>query len=323
MSRTGMTRREFLRVVGTSSLALALPMSGGCPARQAFAVSFVKASDDAYALKRAIDLVGGLDFLNPGDSVLLKLALNSPKAYPATTSPLVVSELTKLLRERGAGRVLVGDRSPTWQDTMSCMENTGILDATTEARAEAVVFEDEDMVQVTPQLATHWPKGFSVPNFFSTVDHIIVLPTLRTHFIADFTMGLKSFVGAIPQNERSLMHGSPGFFKKIAEIALCTDKIRLSILDGREGFSEGGPDSGTLIAPGIMLASKNIVAADAAGLALLKNIGTTPDLMNNRVWDHPTIKRGVEVYGPSLSSETMELRSEGVDNINELLSELL
>ena len=55
--------------------------------------------------------------------------------------------------------------------------------------------------------------------------------------------------------------------------------MRLSLLDARRGFNAGGPDSGDLIEPGIMIASTNLAAADAVGLALLKAIGTTPALM--------------------------------------------
>ena len=130
--------------------------------------------------------------------------------------------------------------------------------------------------------------------------------------MAGFTMGMKIFVGAIPQSDRSLMHGSLSFPECVAEIPLCTNKIRLSLLDARQGFNSGGPDSGNLITPGIVIASKDLVAADAVGLALLKTIGTTPKLTSTSVWNHRTIKRGVKALSPSLSFETIELLSEGV-----------
>ena len=317
------TRREFLRIVGSSSLFMTLPLSGGCLDVRDYAVSMVKDGDDAYSIRRALDLIGGLDFLRPGDSVLLKLALNSPNSFPATTSPEMVTEVIKLLKEGGAGDILVGDKSPVWRDTMDCMEKTGIYQAAVDGGAKAVEFKDDDMVHVKPEQALHWPGGFFIPTLFDQVDHIIVLPTLRTHLMAGFTMGLKIFVGAIPQDDRSFMHRSPGFFPGIAELALCTDKIRLSILDARQGFSEDGPDSGTLIAPGIVIASKNIVAADAVGIALLKAVGTTFALMATRVWDHPTIKRGVEVLSPSLAPETIDIRGEGIDSMEEIRGQLL
>jgi uncharacterized protein (DUF362 family) len=234
----------------------------------------------------------------------------------------MVSELIALLKEKGAGDIFVGDRSPRDLDTMYCMQETGIYQAAIDGGAEVVVFEDDDMVHVEPELAIHWPAGFSIPNLFNQVDHIITLPRLSTHAMTGFSMSLKNFVGVIPPDERWEMHLSYGMssagLRCLAEIALCTDKIRLSILDARQGFSKGGPNEGTLITPGIIIASKDIVAADAVGLALLKTIGTTLRLMIRGVWENPIIKRGVEVYSPSLSFETLELLSEGIDNIEEI-----
>jgi uncharacterized protein (DUF362 family) len=317
-------RRAFLKLLGYSSLVYSLPIQQGCKdkIKTPIPVSLVKDSDDAYAIRRAIELVNGLDFLKHGDSVLLKLALNSSNSFPATTSPYMISQIVTLLRERGAGDVFVGDKSPTWQDTTHCMETTGIYQAAQDAGAELVVFEDSDMLHVQPEKAVCWPQGFSMPKIFNQVDHIIVLPTLRTHQMAGFTMGMKIFVGALLQDDRFLMHKSLQFLESIAEIALCTDKIRLSILDARQGFNSEGPDSGNLIKPGIVMASKDLVAADAVGVALLKAIGTTAGLMNISIWNHPTIRRGILVHSPELSPDTLKLLSEGVDSIDDIKEQL-
>jgi len=174
------------------------------------------------------------------------------------------------------------------------------------------------MLHVQPAAANFWPRGFSMPKLFTEVDHIIALPTLRTHQLAGFTMGMKIFVGAIPQDDRGVMHSSLQFHKAIAEIALCTDKIRMSVLDARQGFNSGGPDSGNLIAPGIVIASTDLVAADAVGLALLKASGA----FVTGVWNHPTIRRGVEVHSPLLSAATLNLIAEGVDGLDAIKAQL-
>ena len=326
MSRNIITRREFLKTISISPFLVSLSMSQGCFLQEPVKVSLVKNASDSYALKRALELIAGLDFINIGDSVLLKIALNSSNPFPATTSPSMISELIVLLKDKGAGDILVGDRSAYGRDTMYCMEETGIYQAAIDSGAEVVVFEDSDTVHVKPSGAIHWPEGFSIPRLFNQVDHIIALPRLSTHAMAGFTMGLKIFVGAIPPDERLQMHTSHGlssaFLKCLAEIALCSDKIRLCILDARQGFSRGGPDEGTVVSPGIVLASKSLVGVDAVGLALLKTIGTTSQLMNMRVWDHPTIARGVEIFAPYLTSATMDLLSEGIDNMDAINEQL-
>src|SRR4029077_17207786 len=63
----------------------------------------------AAAVRAAIELSGGIGWLKPGDSVLVKLAHNSPNAYPATSSPVACAEIVKLLLEAGAGKVYVAD----------------------------------------------------------------------------------------------------------------------------------------------------------------------------------------------------------------------
>ena len=63
------------------------------------------------ALVEALEPVGGLDFVKPGMRVGVKANLVSfmkPEAG-ATTHPVLLAELTKLLRERGAASVVIGD----------------------------------------------------------------------------------------------------------------------------------------------------------------------------------------------------------------------
>ncbi|MCP4714538.1 MAG: DUF362 domain-containing protein [Deltaproteobacteria bacterium] len=320
-------RREFLKLIGSAPLlaplAAAFPGCIPAPAGPPRTVALVKHNDDASALRQAVELAGGLDFLAPGDSVLLKIALNSCNSFPATTSPETITHLIGLLKEKGAGDIYVGDKSPTWQDTRACLKETGIADAVDAAGAELAVFEDDDMVPVQPADARFWPKGFSMPGIFNTVNHIIVLPTLRTHALADFTMGIKIMVGAIPQKDRFRMHSSAAFLQAIAEIMLCTDKLRLSVLDARQGFNRDGPDDGNLITPNIMIASHDIVAADIVGVALLQTTDTTPKLKKTSVWHHPTIRHGIRVKSPGLGTSTLNIAAEGTDIIEEIQNKLI
>ena len=181
MSSNTVTRREFLQKVSLSPLLLSLSLNPGCFLQQPVTVSLVKDTDDSYAIQRALELIGGLDFLHIGDSVLLKLALNSANPFPATTSPVLLSELITLLKDHGAGDIVVGDRSAYGRDTMYCLQETGIYQAAVDSGAEVVVFDENDTVRVKPERAIHWPDGFSVPRLFNQVDHIIALPRLSTH----------------------------------------------------------------------------------------------------------------------------------------------
>ena len=347
MNGRSMSRRLFLRLLGSSSFSLAVPVVGAtghllsgctppiCGEDPGFPgdgscgpvpISLVSDPDPAVMIERAVELVGGLDFLSPGETVLIKPVVNSANPFPATTSPFLLGKVIELLEARGAGRVILGERAPVWRDTLGNLRETGLYQAARDGglgEEDIVVFEDDDFVPVNPPLAVNWGGGFSRPAVFDEVDHIVLLPTIRTHAITEITMGMKSLVGAIPPSDRDRMHLSLNILPKIAELQTCTEKIRLSILDARQGFSDGGPDEGTLITPGMVIAGTNVTAVDAVGLALLRHLGTTPMLMLTKVWSFLMIARGVAVDADLRSASGMDFLAEGIDCIDSITCQLV
>jgi uncharacterized protein (DUF362 family) len=71
--------------------------------------SYVSEGDRAAAVRRAVELAGGMSWLKPGDRVLIKPAHNSPHAYPFTASPVACAELVRMCLEAGAKQVVVAD----------------------------------------------------------------------------------------------------------------------------------------------------------------------------------------------------------------------
>ena len=69
----------------------------------------------------------------------------------------------------------------------------------------------------------------------------------------------------------------------------------LAVMDATEGFSKGGPEQGTRIAPNVILASTDRVALDAAGIALLRLYGSTPAVMRGRIFEMDQIARAAEL----------------------------
>jgi uncharacterized protein (DUF362 family) len=68
-------------------------------------------ADRIEAVRNAAESATDFSWLSPGDAVFIKPAVNSGNAYPATTSPTGVKAMVALLKEKGAGRVVVGDMS--------------------------------------------------------------------------------------------------------------------------------------------------------------------------------------------------------------------
>jgi uncharacterized protein (DUF362 family) len=78
------------------------------------------------------------------------------------------------------------------------------------------------------------------------------------------------------------LHGSSRQRRLIAEINTAY-RADLVVMDGRKAFVRGGPESGTLVEPGILLAGNDRVAIDAAGVAILRMYGTTAEVARGPV----------------------------------------
>jgi len=76
----------------------------------------------------------------------------------------------------------------------------------------------------------------------------------------------------------------------------------LVLMDGREGFTDGGPDSGDLARPGFIAAGSDPLAIDAIGLAYLRLAGTNDAIGKGSLWAIPMMKRAVEI-GLGVGSE--------------------
>ena len=61
------------------------------------------------AIRRVVELSGGMDWLERGQTVVVKPALNSAGQFPFTASPIACAELVRMCLERGAAKVFVAD----------------------------------------------------------------------------------------------------------------------------------------------------------------------------------------------------------------------
>lgn len=281
------SRRRFLTEVGGLAGGLAVlglpgegPLrgEGPLPGRGRAVVGLGRGRDRAEALRGAVELSGGLDFLRPGETVLVKPNACCPNPHPATTSPAMLAAVLALVREREPGRLLVGDQTFFIQDTLSNMGRTGLDAAAREGADELVAFDDVDRIHLRPPGARHFPDGYRVPALLREVDHVINLACVKTHRLARFTMALKNAIGLIDADSRRHYHGRRRreeygtFAAMIAEMALAV-RPGLNILEGAAAFVTGGPSEGEVVEPDLVIASRDPVAADVVGLAVLRYHG--------------------------------------------------
>jgi uncharacterized protein (DUF362 family) len=316
-----------------------------------------------------IDIAGGLAFVNPGDSVLIKASVNSGRPYPATTDPRIVTMLIDLLVKRNPSAIFVGDKSAFFRNTKKTLRQTGIEAAVRESAkthaplpVKLIRFDDyvwrerypgHDMEQQWEM--THGNYLFRMPKMLyesdpylkqqklpSKVDHIIVLANVKTHVLAGFTLGMKSYVGFMDDESRYLLHTIPhrNFFRlgrmklfntehlqeRIAEILTLTPAPKLVILDGRELIVTGGPDSNNRIQPlpsfrknpytGVMLAGSDVVAMDAAGVALLKTRKeTTHWIKSHSIWEMPLFRRARELGLGATQADRIYFKADSEEDV--------
>jgi uncharacterized protein (DUF362 family) len=263
-------------------------------------VAFVKTTDRADGVRRALALLG----VNParGEHVRLKPNFNSADPPPGSTHPDVLRSLVQALWDGGAKSITVADRSGMG-DTRRVMEQKGVLDLARELGFDTIVLDDleqKDWVMQQPH-AGHWERGFPLARLFLEGPTVQTC-CLKTHrYGGHFTMSLKNSVGMVAKfdpggryNYMSELHGSPHQRQMIAEINAAYAPA-LVVMDGVEAFTTGGPDTGTRVAPEVVLAATDRVALDAVGVAILRYFGTTPDVSRGTIFQQEQIARAVEL----------------------------
>ena len=258
-----------------------------------------------------LDRLGAGD--NAGKKVAIKANYNSADPFPASTHPDTLSALVDFLKEKGASIVLA-ERSGMG-NTKKVIEETGILELSGKKGFDIVVLDDQKSgwSKVKPQ-GNHWKNGFLFPDVFSSADAVVQTCCLKTHrFGGHFTMSLKNSVGMVARYDSEdgydymgELHGSRYQRQMIAEINAAYEPVFV-IMDAIEGFSNGGPDKGTLIHPGILIASRDRVAVDAAGVALLRIYGTNDEVERGGIFEQEQIARAAQLGLGATSPDEIEI----------------
>jgi uncharacterized protein (DUF362 family) len=247
--------------------------------------------DVARAVRDAAQAATDFSWLSRGDTVLIKPVCNSGNVYPATTDPVALNAMVRLLAERGAGRVVVADMSgvqflrfspdATTGSTRELMTGNGLVKAAEEGGAAVHAFEEagwDGFFSETLDGAAHWNEPLFLPNVLREVDHIVLMPRCSRHMLAGSTRGMKAAVGWWRHDARlAYHHGAGTLAEKTAEASLTPTiraKQRLVLTSATKVLATFGPDDGHVVEPetGLIIASPSVVAHDTASLCwLLEN----------------------------------------------------
>jgi len=339
MSKNEITRRDFLKTgiglaAGAAVGTLTLPGTGCAPKRESFAVSIAKIKNDniAFAVEEAIDLLGGINSVTKGkDRIMLKPNLVAPLPT-ATTNPEVIKTLALMMKRAGKD-VLIGEgssvapgfnlegeevfrtRKKDILDPMqqSVFDNLGYSDLAASLNVPLVNLHTGEMAEV------EIPDGFvfnkiTLHKELTDIDLLCSVPMMKTHTLAQVTLGMKNVVGLYPgiiyQSVRGHMHDLASRIEPSGTASAIVDMVRVNklglvVIDAHMAMEGEGPTGGTPLKMDLIIAGTNPLATDMIASAVM---GFSPDEIPTFIWAN---KAGMK----PMSTDEIELRGEKLEAV--------
>jgi uncharacterized protein (DUF362 family) len=283
-------------------------------------VYLIRTTDRAEGMRRGLAALGVTSA--GGKRVVIKPNFNSADAFPASTHPDVLALLVGHVRATGASDVVVADRSGMGS-TRRVMEQKGVFAQASRLGYRAVVLDEtpEDGWTEERLPGGHWSRGVLFPKLIQEADLLFQACCLKTHrYGGHFTMSLKNSVGMVAKfsprdnyNYMSELHGSSHQRRMIAEINQLY-RPTLVVMDGLEGFADGGPDTGTLVKPQVMVFGTDRVAVDAVGVAILRLHGGNATISRGAVFEQEQIARAVQLGLGAKAQDQIDLVTDDPDS---------
>ena len=292
-------------------------------------ISLVITKNREEGTRKAIDLLA----FNPvkGKKVVLKPNFNTADPPPASSSIDTLRALIIKLQEMYARSITLAERSGP-VDTHECFEQKGIYNLAEELDFEIVNLAEiplEEYVLLKPE-NSNWDDGFLFAKIYNEAECIVETCCLKTHHAGHFTLSLKNAVGMVPRRNLNgnlymrELHGSPKTRSMIADINSVFNPS-LIVLDGVGAFVDGGPARGTLKEANVIVAGTDRIAIDAVGVAILRILGTTPEVSEGSVFEQEQIARAVELKLGISSPEELEIitdSAESAELVEKIIREL-
>jgi len=340
-----LTRREFMQTVAAGGAALGLGnaatqlvLAGRAYALEKPVVSLAVIKNDNvdYAVRKAIDLLGGMKAVAAGkERIMLKPNLVGLAASDVT-KPAVVKALAQLMIEAGKD-VSIGEGSAASYQNLR-PGNVGGVCRTTDRETlntlQQSVFDGLEYTDLAkslkvPLVNLHTgemskvsiPGGFvfkeiSLHHALAETDLLCSVPMMKTHGLATVTLGMKNLIGTYPGQiygtVRSAVHAeaakveSSGTASAVVDIVRA-NKLGLVVIDATMAMQGQGPSlagGGQLVKMDLIIAGTNPLATDMVGAWVM---GFRPEEVSTFVWAWkagmtPTSLEDIEVRGEKLVS---------------------
>ncbi len=279
-------------------------------------VVVISTNDRVYGVNKSFELLG----INPvkGKKVVLKPNFNTADPPPASTHMDTFRQILVKLQEMGAKSITVAERCGP-ANTEEAFKQKGLFELADEFNLEIVNLETiprEEWVMKNPE-GNHWKDGFLFAKVYDDAECVIETCCLKTHqYGGHFTLSMKNATALVPREGYTYMnelHSSPHQRKMIAEINAAY-KWDLIIMDGVVSFVDGGPMEGTRRDANVFVVGTDKIAIDAVGVALLRILGTTPEVSKGPIFKQEQIARAVELGIGVSSFDEIEFLTDSSDS---------
>ncbi|MBQ7870801.1 MAG: DUF362 domain-containing protein [Oscillospiraceae bacterium] len=226
------------------------------------------------AMEAVLEPLGGLDWVRPGMRIAIKAnlvsAMKPEKA--ATTHPVLLTALTRLLRARGA-TVVIGD-SPGGLFNGPALSHVYAATGMTQVEGAELNRNFEQREAVYPE--AHVARRFTYTTWLDEADAVISFCKLKGHGMMSLSAATKNQFGVIPGTMKPEYHFR--FPEPLDFAGMLVDlnsyfKPRLFLVDGVVGMDGNGPTAGNPRPMGILMAGTDCHKVD---MICAKLIGLDP-----------------------------------------------
>ena len=273
------------------------PAAAGAKSTVATATAQDYDRDRIYAQVRdLLDAIGGLgDIVSSGDRVAIKVNLTGGTSVQPLrgvsaiesyiTHPEVVRALGQLLRDAGARELLIVEAVYEWASYVEW----GYVDIADAIGAQLIDLNDTDPYDDFSETAVGEGSfiydRFTFNHVLEDVNAFVSVSKMKNHYCCGVTHTMKNLIGLVPMrsyrlgardNSRTAFHGEGDTFgTRLPRVIMDLNRARpihLGLIDGIKTTQGGeGPWIGTMspIAPGVLIAGKDVVATDAVATAAM------------------------------------------------------
>jgi uncharacterized protein (DUF362 family) len=240
----------------------------------------VRRGDDGYTLAR--ESLATLDFdigSLQGKRVLIKPnagRLVSPY-LGINTNPVVVAGVIDAFLEAGVSDLFVGESPILGVKALEALDECGMAEV---ARKRNVPLVDLDAKRPVVVKVPEWKAidKLKVCREVLNVDFIVSIPVMKTHMHTQVSLGLKNMKGCLYKREKVKLHQLPSSDNIVSpakplDVAIADlSKVLLpdlTVIDGTIGQEGLGPSAGQPKEFGVVVSSRNCLAADWVAVELM------------------------------------------------------